>query len=107
MMLLLACMLAYAGFAALALAMDRHHQQAWHGLPSARRRALLRLAGTVGLVASLVICIARSGTGAGIVLWSGLTTLVALTVALLLTYRPGLVALSWPAAWYRRINARR
>lgn len=86
---LLAWGLAYAGFVSLARAMDRHHRQVWHHGVSIRLRALLRLAGMVGLGLSLAVCIVHLGGSVSIVLW--LLTVAALAVALMLTYRPRLL----------------
>ncbi|WP_296952702.1 DUF3325 domain-containing protein [uncultured Massilia sp.] len=92
---------ALAGLAALGLAMDRHWEQL-HGrgtgpAPSARRR--LRHAGTVGLLASLLACIALRGAAQGWVAWAGMLTAAALTLALALAYAARAVArLGWTAA---------
>ncbi len=77
---------AFAGFLSLALAMRRHEQQLCHHTLSDLTRQLLRLAGFVGLTASLALCVARSGWAVGPVLWLGLLTLAALSVVALLTW---------------------
>ncbi len=87
---LLAFALSLAGFAALSLAMDRHHRQVWHRAPSRGLRLLLRAAGTLALAASLAACIAQSGAGVGVVAWFGLLSAAAAVVALLLAHRPWL-----------------
>lgn len=61
MMALLAFALACAGFAALALALDRHHRQVWQRGVSEHWRTLLRVAGTVGLGSSLAASVADAG----------------------------------------------
>lgn len=94
MMALLAFALACTGFAALALAMDRHHRQVWQRPAPGRRGVLLRVAGAVALGASLAACIAHSGWAVGAVLWLGLLSATASAVALVLTYRPQLFALA-------------
>lgn len=97
---LLALAAAVAGFCALSLAMDRHWEQL-HGRGAAlgaRARGKLRYAGTVGLLASLVACIALRGGGQGWVAWAGMLTAAALTLALSLTYAArGVVRLGWGA----------
>lgn len=80
------------GFAALALAMSRHHQQVWHRAPSRRRQWLLRLAGWALLLASLGLCKAYAGWSDGLVWWVGLLTGAAMPVTLLLGFRPGWLA---------------
>lgn len=94
---LLALSLALAGMAGLSFAMDRHHEQLTrlHAL-SARRRGLLRAAGTALLAAASVPCVAAWGTTVGAVAWLGFLSAGALPVALLLSYRPRGVA--WFAA---------
>lgn len=98
MMALLAFALACTGFAALALAMDRHHRQVWQRPASGRQRVLLRVLGTVCLGASLVACIAYSGWSVGIVLWLGLLSAAVPAVALVLTYQPRVLAVA-PWRW--------
>lgn len=76
-----------AGFAALALAMSRHHKQVWRREPSRRRQWLLRLAGWALLLASLGLCMAQAGWSGGLVGWVGLLTLAALLVTFALAWR--------------------
>lgn len=80
------------GFAALALAMSRHHKQVWRREPSRRRQLLLRLAGWGLLLASMGFCQAQVGWASGLIRWAGLLTVAALLVTLLLTYRPNWIA---------------
>lgn len=98
---LVALATAIAGFAALSLAMDRHWGQL-HGRGSApplRARRRLRHAGTLGLLASLLACIALRGAGQGWVAWAGMLTAAALVLVLTLTYAArGLARLGWGAA---------
>lgn len=86
-MLGLAFIAAVLGFAALALALNRHHQQVWRRAPSRRRQRLLRFAGWGLLLAALWVCIAHAGGSSGLVWWVGLLSGAALLVTLLLTYR--------------------
>lgn len=100
-MALLAAILAYAGLAGLALAMDRHHRQVWRRGASPPRRMALRLAGAASLGGSLAASAVPAGWGVGIVLWLGLLTAAALGVAMLLAYvgnrRTGRLAEEIPA----------
>jgi hypothetical protein len=68
MMHLIAFSLAWTGFAALALAMDRHHRQACAATPAGGLRWLLRGIGVLGLTASLATCVVSAGWGTGFVL---------------------------------------
>jgi hypothetical protein len=91
-MLWLALVSSFAGFSILALAMNRHHKQIWRREPSRRRQWLLRLAGSWLLLSSLGLCQAQVGWASGLVWWTGLLTVAALLVILLLTYRPNWLA---------------
>lgn len=88
-MTVLSLFLAYAGFTALCLAMERHHEQVFgmRRVPLWRGR-LLRGAGWLLLVLSLLAAILSAGWGLGIVLWAGLLTAAALPLAFLLPYAP-------------------
>ena len=89
---------AYAGFAALALAMDRHYADAFGRgeSPSSGLRRGMQVAGCLGLVLSLAMLVANAGWAFGILYWLGVLTLAALTLALLLAYVPRLGL--WAAA---------
>lgn len=87
-MLWLAFIAAVLGFTALALAMSRHHKQVCRREPSHRRQWLLRAAGCTLLLASLLLCQAQAGWASGLVWWTGLLTLAAPVVTLLLSFRP-------------------
>lgn len=81
--------LAFAGLAALALSLDRHHRAALRSpLPRGRARPL-RAAGWAGLALSFAAAVALSGWNFGPVQATGATTAAALAVATCLTYRPG------------------
>lgn len=85
-----ALLLAHAGFAALALAMDRHHRAMWvktRGCPR-QLRPILTTAGTLALAASLAAALRAWPPANGAVAWFGLLTVAALALVLLLTYRP-------------------
>lgn len=84
----LATLAAFAGFVALSLAMDRHHEQVFGrgvALPRVRRRAL-RAVGAGALGVSLAASIAAQGPTQGWVLWCGVLTLAAIGQVLTLTY---------------------
>jgi len=108
---LASALLAHAGFAALALAMDRHHRSmraTRRGCPP-RLRLALRAAGTLALALSLATALRAWPTADGAVAWFGLLTVAALALVLLLAYRPraalvggvtaGVLALAAGAAW--------
>jgi hypothetical protein len=81
---------AYAGFAALALAMDRHYADAFGRgeSPSPFLRRGMQWAGSLGLSLSLATIVAHAGWAIGSVLWLGVLTLAALPLAVLLAYVP-------------------
>jgi len=83
---------AVAGFAALSLAMDRHWE-ALHGRGSdpGTLRRWLQGGGSVGLLVSLLACIAMKGGAQGTVAWAGMLTAAAVIVVLLSTYAPARV----------------
>lgn len=92
MMALAAVVLSFAGFAALAVSMARHHRDLFGRPPERRLMLALRAAGWLLLAAAFAPAIRHSGPAIGIVLWFGIATLTAMSVALMLTYR------SW---WWR------
>lgn len=88
MMTLLAFVLTLLGFAALALAMDRHHRQVRRTALAGWLRWLLRVTGTLALAASLAACVFESGWGRGWVMWFGLLSAAAAMIVLSLTFWP-------------------
>lgn len=90
-MLLLAFLLTLLGFAALALALDRHHRQVRNTLPSRWRRYWLRIGGSLGLALSLTLCVLNQGWGNGVVLWFGLISAAPILIILALAYKPTLL----------------
>ena len=84
-MILSSLCIAYAGFLALALAMDRHHEQIFARRPSARTSRLLGWAGWLVLGLSLPPAVMAWGWAIGLPAWLGLLTLAA---AVLLRLRP-------------------
>ena len=94
-MTLSAFLLIVGGFACTALSMRKHQQQVFGTGRARRGRRVWRAAGWLLLGAALLPCIEQSGTGVGLVAWTGLLTVGALVVAMLLTYRPrGVFALA-------------
>ncbi len=82
--------LAYAGFCALSMAMERHFEEVFgRGLQTGPRRAL-RAAGALGLALSLLLCARIDGWSHGIVLWTGMLTLAGLLLIWVMAYRPRL-----------------
>ncbi len=80
---------AFSGFAALSLAMDRHHEDSYgRGRSPGSRRPWLRLAGTLGLLLSLAACLLIRGPAQGWVLWLGVLTAGALVLVGVLSYAP-------------------
>ncbi len=80
---------AFSGFAALGLAMDRHHEDSYgRGKSPGTRRPWLRGAGTLGLLLSLAACLVLKGPTQGWVLWLGVLTAGALVVVGVLSYAP-------------------
>jgi hypothetical protein len=91
--------LAYLGFSALCLAMERHHEQVFRSrrIPPWRRRVLSG-GGWVLLAASVLPVVHTLGWGAGLVLWTGILTATAMPLAMLLAYAPRLgLALAFAA----------
>ncbi|HEY8427941.1 MAG TPA: DUF3325 domain-containing protein [Sandaracinaceae bacterium] len=88
----LALTLAYAGFTAVCLAMERHHRQLL-GRPPARRTATsLRATGFVLLGLALAACLLTYDGSVGVILWLGLLTAAGLALVFLLPYAPRLAA---------------
>ena len=85
--------LSYAGMAALALAMDRHYAQLTRCDEVPARHRLLLRAGAIALLAwAYAPCVAAWGASVGTAAFIGFLSAGALPVALLLPWRPRLVA---------------
>lgn len=88
-------MLAYAGcvagFAWLALAMEGHWQQVRGPAPNADPR-WLRALGLLGLLLSLMACLRADHASMAALVWVMLLAAAALTVTLLLSWRPRLLS---------------
>lgn len=72
--------------------MPRHCRQVWGSAPARRGALTWRIQGWVLLVVALVPCIVLEGPSVGIVAWTGVLTVAALVVTMLLTYRPRIVS---------------
>lgn len=80
--------LAFAGFGALCLNMERHTRQVFGSVPKELFRLLALLIGWGLLAYSLVSAIDYYGVSVGITAWLGFLSLAAVAVLLLLTYTP-------------------
>jgi hypothetical protein len=99
-MAFLALTLIHSGFAALSLAMDRHHRLAFGRLPHRYTAVTLRILGFALLAMTVPLCLRAWGSTAGLVAWFGLMTAAALLSVLMTTYFPRAaagVALAAPA----------
>jgi hypothetical protein len=84
--------LAFGGFTALCLSMDRHQRDVFgRKLPSLPSR-WLRILGWVVLGASLVTCTVGQGWALGTVLWCGVLTAAAGLLVLIISYAARIVA---------------
>ncbi|MEB2871689.1 DUF3325 domain-containing protein [Pseudomonas rhizosphaerae] len=86
--MLSAGLLSYAGFSALCLAMDRHHQEVLGRRPSPARKVQLRVAGWALLGLSLWISVISAGWAMGLVRWTAVLMSSAVFLVWLLPYRP-------------------
>lgn len=99
--------LAYAGFAALCLGMDRHYEAVFDRELPRRHRTPLRVFGWVALALSLFASANVWGWSYGTVEWIGILSLAGLTLIWFVSYRPvpalaagGLCAVAAPVfAW--------
>lgn len=96
--LILSLLLAFSGFSALALSMDRHHRAVFRTPVFRSRIGGLRAAGWSGLGLSFAAAIASAGWSFGPVQWIGSLTGAALGVAALIAYRPTLLRVAALAA---------
>jgi hypothetical protein len=78
-------LLAIAGFACLAAAMNRHHHEVIGGKPPPSRVRLLRIAGSIALAALVALEMKQQGAAFGAMLAFGYASLGAGTVSLALT----------------------
>lgn len=93
-------MLSFAGFACLALAMDRHYEQvSGHEFTTLRLRRALRGLASALLAVGLIACLQAWGAAVASLVWLGMLSCGALMVALTLSYAAGrLTVLSGTAA---------
>lgn len=91
MMVLVALLTAYAGFALLALAMDRHYRQVRGGPLRPGTRLRLRAGGSTCLALSLAACVMHDGWSDGFVLWWGVLSASGIAVVLMLSLAPRLL----------------
>jgi hypothetical protein len=87
MMAFATLLLSFAGFAALALSMPKHHRDLFAKNYRLLWEVALRSVGWALLAASLAPAIIGQGVSIGIVLWIGSATVAAIGVAMLLAYR--------------------
>lgn len=92
-MIVLALLFSLAGFATLALAMDRHHQAVHRTRPAKRRKRLMQLGGSAALVLSLITSVLAWGLAYGAIGWLGMLSAGAAPVLLVLTYAPHRLAI--------------
>lgn len=85
MMVFLALACAIAGFACLAIAMDRHARLMPGPLPRPARKAGLRSAGAIGIAAAYAFIAADMGWIMGTIAWFGLVSAGAAVVVLTLS----------------------
>jgi len=98
MLILSGVALAFSGFSAKGIVMDRHYSDI-HGRgkeADSATRLRMRLLGWLALALSFIACIGASGWHIGPVLWCGVLSIAAWTVTLLLQYAPRKVVLG---AW--------
>ncbi|HYG41645.1 MAG TPA: DUF3325 domain-containing protein [Bordetella sp.] len=89
MMSIAAFCLAYAGFAALCLGMERHYEAVFDRELPRRHRTPLRAFGWTALALSLWASAAVWGWRYGTVEWIGILTLAGLLLVWFVSYRPG------------------
>lgn len=87
-MSLLAFALAYSGFTAVCLAMERHYRSVLGRAPARRTATILRVVGFALLALAAVPSIAALDGSTGIVEWFGFLTAAALVLIFLLPYAP-------------------
>ncbi|MDH0864397.1 DUF3325 domain-containing protein [Mitsuaria sp. GD03876] len=89
MLLAGAAVAALVGFGWLALAMETHWDQAHAPRALAPRRALLlRIAGSVAVVGSLLLCLGADHPSMAVLVWFMLLAGSAITIAMVLSWRP-------------------
>ena len=85
---LAALLFAYAGFVAICLSMAKHQPEILGRKLTPKEHQQLRIGGPLALGVSYASAVAASGWKFGSVLWIGAIMLAALSLTLLLPYRP-------------------
>ena len=97
LMLFLAAILCWTGFALLALAQERHFGRFYLLFRPLKQRIYGQVAiGIIAICLALPVCLKTQGAGFGSLLWFLMLTASAMTVALQLTWVPQLFK---PLAW--------
>lgn len=99
MITLATSLLSLGGFACMALSMAKHYRQVFLAEPTKRGARMRRMAAWLLLCVSLVPAVTDDAASVGIVLWTGVLTVSAFSVTMLLTYWPratGVAALTAP-----------
>ncbi|OWQ90806.1 hypothetical protein CDN99_11605 [Roseateles aquatilis] len=92
-----AALAALAGFGWLALAMDTHWEQVHGAAPrSAGAVRALRVAGCLGLAASLALCLMADHPSMAALVWLMLLAASAVAVGMALSTRPAWLRVLWP-----------
>ena len=87
--LMAALMLSYAGFACVALAMDRHYEQvSGNEFTTRRLRRGLRGVASALVAVGLIACLQAWGAAVASLVWLGMLSCGAVGVTLTLSYRP-------------------
>ncbi|PCJ31309.1 MAG: iron transporter [Gammaproteobacteria bacterium] len=88
--MMLSLLLIFISFIALSLTLKRHYAIIFprRKMLSNAVYQLIRLAGFSGLLIAAYLCTLSYGVSVGLVYWTGLLTVAAVTQSLLLTYKP-------------------
>lgn len=96
-LLILATAMGLSSFAWLALAMDSHWKAVHAGRSSAHPAKILRLMGWLGLLIMAVLCFMADRPSMAVLVWIMLLAATAPSVGMLLSWRPQLLRIFWPA----------
>ena len=99
LLLVCAVLVSLASMTWLALSMQVHAQQVWGTVPSAGTSRVLRGLGAIGIVITLVLCLAVDHATMATLVWVMLATGSALLVAFTLSWQPQRLRLLAP--WVR------
>lgn len=88
MVTLAALLLNFGGVAFIALSMRKHYRQVFVAEPSKVAARIRRTAGWLLLGSSLMPFLIGESSSVGVVMWIGVLTVSAVSVTMLLTYRP-------------------